>query len=1168
LPRSPLLNAATNELAQYFGAITDADYIDRTWEARLVARANRKAASTTTNLQSSYRTDLDKINALGDVIRVAAEPRTGSPSAEHISDLINGALSISAFLGNVNNVDQLSVEDKYGSQFKIAGIGEKKSIFSGANFEKISGIGAPSKINTSPTEPTNQAPNVYAVAVANPAMGPATRDMGPIEVFMNAIPTLELSKCVPYVNVELVTSRPATGADGNTVAPTLLRFLNPPGLGSADSAMLGAQATPVGSEVLDFGIGTRSGMELFTAPQTLVNMDAHGAEYVPVIDRLRPLASLGELSVSVKMQKNTSSFSQIRMEITVHDRSRLREIADLVRPDLYGRTFIDVTYGWSHPDGGLKSSNSFGKFLDALKVEGRYRIATSSYNFEEGGGVKISLNLFSVGSTDLLSLSTRATRQWQHDLERIVRKVKEALALVRASGLPGPGMAKYDFVNSITDPTSLIKAASDSSFMNALDSLQEQKGKGITMDKSDAIVNAFADAFGEVTLSKGAWKAKPGTNGTVFEIADKLKTSYTEMVGKIPKMGDDGISDDFFTDLEGRRAGGWYDSNGGTAQQALDYVKGKNPAESGGFSSLGSIFMSLVANPLADSGQYEEVQVIFYPLNDYAGALHGCPLSWFPISKNKLSSYVSEFVTKNPEMSLHQMIELLNSRFVGFPVDPAYMMADFYNKDKASKGTAEFAKGKNAASFLATQEERLEKVGIYEKKFIQPKLGIFVEGAPLLDARGEKLRYSDGTAKTIIKIHVFDSSATATRTLGEMLTAARDDQLGVIVGPVSDATREAVGSPGKEFITQRRQDLNAVLEAGEKAGLLKKLDTSNVKGSDGKPIEGLPPMYSVAGDYNDIKRLVSAGMPTFTYGSMNSGIINASLASVSNAGFGNAMMVRSFQAPGEVAPDVVDGGVPMQLIPGSLSLSTFGCPLFFPMQRVFVDFGTGTSIDNVYFVQGAEHKIGPSGFKTDVKLSYGEGFATYTSLSQNLAMLAVRVKNAMSEKAPSDASPTAPPAPVKLSGPREEKNAIDRAKIKEREFLQAAGRAIGKSLAPAARVAIEVQMKIDAELQKVKDRIALEVEEAKVAAQAKIEAMIPEEVKIAAAEAQKKAAEVAAKYAEVQSDIEQAKRIVELILNADEYIAAMGAEAAGIVMAAAKEELDQQLKDKPPKAPK
>ena len=203
-------------------------------------------------------------------------------------------------------------------------------------------------------------------------------------------------------------------------------------------------------------------------------------------------------------------------------------------------------------------------------------------------------------------------------------------------------------------------------------------------------------------------------------------------------------------------------------------------------------------------------------------------------------------------------------------------------------------------------------------------------------------------------------------------------------------------------------------------------------------------------------------------------------------------------------------------------------------------------------------------------MTYGEGFATYTSLSQNLAMMAVRVKNAIAKKAPStaaDAEGSGAPS-FNLTESRDEKNAFEQARTKQRELLQDAGRAIGKALAPAARVALEVQMKIDAEIQKVKDRVALEIEAAKLAAIKKIEEIIPEEVKITAAEAKKKAEIVQAKYAEVSYDVERALLIVDLIMNADKYIAAMGAEAASIIMAEAKAELDRQLKANPPKKPK
>jgi hypothetical protein len=76
------------------------------------------------------------------------------------------------------------------------------------------------------------------------------------------------------------------------------------------------------------------------------------------------------------------------------------------------------------------------------------------------------------------------------------------------------------------------------------------------------------------------------------------------------------------------------------------------------------------------------------------------------------------------------------------------------------------------------------------------------------------------------------------------------------------------------------------------------------------------------------------------------------------------------------------------------------------MQRFFVDFGTGTSIDNVYFVTSVDSNISREGYKTDVKMSFGEGFATYRSLNQKLAMMAANWADATRGNNEDDGSAT------------------------------------------------------------------------------------------------------------------------------------------------------------------
>jgi len=1163
LPRSPLVSEATKELSANFGILTDADFVDNTWAARLVAQkpANSKATAVP-NANISGEAALAKLNAYGDVIRELTTPPDGVTQADQITELINGSISI----GEFHSSD--SIDANYSEQFKIYGCGKSdvNKLFVDSTFTDISGRDSLEKlsINSTLAKPArDKTPNAYIMNVHNPMMGPSTRDVGPLEVFMNCMPTLELSKCVPYVNVELITSSPGRDAAGNFAAPTLLRFLNPSAPSEVDIAMLDAQATEVASEATSLGTGTRSSMELFTTPQTLVNLGPTGEEYVPVIDRLRPLASLGDLSISVKMQKSTTMFTQIRMEVNVHDRSRLREVADLVRPDLYSRTFIDITYGWSHPEGGMLSNNSFGKFLDAMKVTGRYRIASSTYSFEPGGGIKIALSLFSLGSIDLLSLASRETRNTIRQLDELAKSIRRALEAKRAVGTAGPGMAKFDFMNSITDGSSLLRAAGDPEFFKKLDSIQ---GDGANIELKDELLTLIINAIGEVTLKNGDWTIIPKPSPTVtssgINIEDygqataglgRIADEYNEIIAKIPKMGADKISDEFFEGDYPKRLAAMFSTT-----PSGDVVE-KFKAE---YCSLGAVMAALVLHPLAASQLYDEIQLVFYPFNDYAGGVHGCPISWFPIEHAKLKTYVGELAKETPEISLNAMIELINGRFVNFAPNRAYLMAEYYNPTAAEEGRVEYTTGKvtvngkqvtAAAGFTQTHEERLEKVGIHEKQFTQPVLGIFTEGCPLLDSKGEKVPADGGRSKTLLKIHVFDAAAGAYRTLGELLKATRDDQLGVIRGAV--ATALTAGGDA----AARRQALAPILEAGEAAGILRKITTH--------PDYNGPAEYSVDGSYDSIKRLVSAGMPTITYGSSTSAITNASFSTANSAAMANAMMARAYQEPaGEASPSQVNGGVPMQIIPAALSLSTFGCPLFTPMQQLFVDFGTGTSIDNVYYVLGAEHKIGKSGFTTDVKLGYGEGFATHVSLSQNLTTLANRVNDALRSDPPAAFAAAVVPAAAAGSSTTEAQ-AIAEARRKYDALLEEVGRAIGRALAPPARVAIEVKMKIEAELRRVQALVLMEIEEKKKEAIDKALALIPPEVRIKAEEATKLAAAAAAKAAEVQADVAYALTIVDLVLNADKLIAELGAEAAAIIVKTAQEELAKQLAAEPPEPP-
>lgn len=1167
MPRSPLVSQATKELALYFQAITDASFIDRTWELKTAIGAN--AAQILVG-------GATQIRASNDIVRAGAENLPGSDTASLLSDLINGAVGIGSFFESVN------LESPYKDEFRFYAVDESQADkFTMKELERDDVEGAGPNPHTLPS---TTAPNFYSVNVYNPFMGPTTRDTGAVEIFMNAIPTLEFSRCVPYINFELITLRKEAGAASPSPGLSMIGFLNPEKRSSVDDAMLSGQAATVQSEVLNLGAGIRSGIELFTMPQTLVNLGPTSTEFVPVIDRFRPLATLDNLSLSTKMQGGTLSFTTGRIEITIYDRSRLREVAPFIRPDLYGTTFIDITHGWSHPDGGRASDNSFGKFLDALKNETRYRVSNSSYSFEEGGKVKVTLSIQSVGTIDLLWLGPRKVSGVTREINEICRVLNERIAELRGRGTV-PSMQSLDTVSTFSDPASVLAASTSA---DTLKDIRTAVGK-----LDDAVISKSIDAlFGEISSS-----GKLGSESEVEKLSSENFVKYQNIVNSLPVLGSPGdpLASDF---IVGDRLHNLDDNtvlmNNGDEGQISGQKGAVTALGASDYVSFGSAFMKLIAEPVSESKQYDEVQVIFYPFNDHAGAVHHLPISCFPIEKARFIKAFEVSSKKSPEISLREVIGIMQDKFVGFMASRPYLMAGFYDKTKFDEGVLEAedirktvarpasapakdaaskaekdyndAKARLAAANTAvsqagtsatdaqkaavadasnasnsalaaskqanedlkksqrktvlvnkqlTFEKRLRSAGVLDGKFVLPKVEVAVEASKLLSTDGTPLVDERGNTKTLIKIHVYDSSMDPHSTLTDIIMAAQDKGLGVIADPVAKFNAASISGTGESRKSAATEAINAGLAAGV-------LEAVNIKTGDAikNNTDGIfdgSVYYRINKSYDEVKRLVSAGMPTIIYGSSASAITSANLTTGGNAGLANVLLQRAFAPPGEAAPDNIDSGVPMQIIPSTLSISTIGCPLFYPMQRFFIDFGTGTSIDNVYYVISTENSIGSGGYKTDVKFAYSAGFATYTSLNQNLAMMAANLSQHINEAEQQNAAPI-----TQLS--KNQKKDLEKLKRKySKKLLDATNKQLQLTQEAANRLKAEAA-RLEAEGKAKLAEIAEGIKQ-------KANAIIPVEVQIAQAEALKQVQLAQEKAAAAEAEIARAAEITELVAN-------------------------------------
>jgi hypothetical protein len=503
---------------------------------------------------------------------------------------------------------------------------------------------------------------------------------------------------------------------------------------------------------------------------------------------------------------------------------------------------------------------------------------------------------------------------------------------------------------------------------------------------------------------------------------------------------------------------------------------------------------------------------------------------------------MSKLAEHTLEISARAVIGLLNERFTGFTPDRAYLMAGFYDTSK-DDGTFDASDPKNNISLpnvkgkgsvsakinvQLTLEQRLKQAGIPELKFVKPVVEVAVEASRMLDIDGNPVTNPDGSTKTLIKLHVYDSAMDPHATLTDIIKAAKDTELGVIAIPVA-SYNSAMASSNTQVASNDARAKYKVYETigvGLSSGLLEAVGTEGIRSLDdgtgtisnevlNSVLDGTV-MLRLKSDYNDIKKLVIAGMPTITYGSSMTALTNASLSTGGSAGLANVQIQRSFTNPAEASPDNADSGVPLTILPAQLSLSTIGCPLFSPMQRFFVDFGTGTSIDNVYFVVAVDTNISKDGYKTDLKMSFGEGFASYTSLNQNLAMMAANFAS------------VTPPTPGEVTAPPIDATDREAASRKIDDDVRALQQIATEQATAAVQLKIDTTSRIRQELRSKSDILKAKVAEQAAKARAKVKAAIPQSVQKKVAEANKKIADAQSKVTAAATEAAKAKAIADL----------------------------------------
>ena len=845
-----------------------------------------------------------------------------------------------------------------------------------------------------------------------PAVGNLSNsDTDVVSLFLNSVPTLEMSRAVPFLDIltlveggsynddtstrQMSLARWMLGEDISGEAPEMREALN-----AEDASVAGSgfnKNTAAGPETAKPMMQTAATMEIFTSPQTMIsgrpllNNTRSGLENDP----FRPFLSVESLKLETVGAGGMFAYKSGQLNLILHDKSKLGDIAPLIAPDQIARIRFVITYGWAHPDGtsnlgsfsqGMprkadSDANRFGELIDAMKVCETFQVVNTRYDFEENGEVKIELQISLLGAGGL-------TR-----FEVTLAKVVEFASTLSAKfeGL-NAALAKYKDQTTGTGKIALpevLQQASNASSGMAMSTKEVKKifawtrykkGKNSVVAEIDKMCRAI---FGQSGRKNGLKAKADATKAAALaSMISKLKTTPDPF---LKPMGT------FLT------AGSFKKTRGNPNKTTV---------------SLGKLLAVFVGESLGSTDQFDEVQLIFHAFNNSAAYAYNSNISQFPISISAVETLLKKKFDITGRMSISNFLNIISEYFLSDPAAPGFG----FNKGKIYGGRE---KDNASARKLTAKGKRMKKAGTlhtYKKTILQAAYAPATDDTPgmifkqpslqaRLDtyaARGGVLENPQNPAlagNTILKIQIFDQQCNTADTLYELFQGfAGTGIMGVMKrsGEVPGQPPNTRGARHGEVIVNQYNTLLTM-------DVIKKVTIDDAKCATGGDGMDATTLKSFAADrymltktsLADIKRTITSMVPSLKWGSGTAGLQSAKLSTQNVPELIGVNILR--QAGDE--QDASKDGMPTAIMPTELTIEIMGCPYIAYGQLFFIDFGTNSTADNFYGVMGVNHDIEGGKFTTSVRLGQLETFGTFSTAYDDIIKLSLNAHIAKKKKA-------------------------------------------------------------------------------------------------------------------------------------------------------------------------
>lgn len=907
---------------------------------------------------------------------------------------------------------------------------------------------------------------VSAFISRDPMTSPATRGVDQVEFFLNYIPPVMASQMVPYLDVELEFLRPyfdpsdKVGMSKSAQStPSMMRFL----LGSIGYSALNKDNRAIAEADFRFvksSDGKKSiphsysGMEMFLMPQSLTNMEGLLPDQNQRLVRAKPFvpfASIEGFDVTIQ-NAGAGAFAHKKgnLKLKLHDKARISEFAEFIKGGPgFNSALVWTTYGWLAPR-GRGEDDAYAKFInDNMLTRDCWQIVNSQFTFDAAGQVSFTVEMVSKATRALQQVTLdRGTGQESEDVRRAFDRLEELLATVRRIKENIENAPKFTI-----DVTSqqVLNAAATTGYLGDIKDVQQAVNvllKSLEGSKNPAIKKE------DVSILKSKLNELKGDNNIYNQVKSKTEEYVKKKFKQLSQPSD---KPDPFLPRAGKE-----DYFPGSALlteinefknripkvdaalvKANNEAKKSNPKGSTfsnfGLSkdervvSFGKLFMSLVAPGIVGTRTCNELQVFFYGLNDECGPLSNHSIAEFPIDMNALA-YAYEQTLKEAKtdvLTLEQFLKIVvNTQFADIR-SIGYGMSNLYKVGVPGNSNPEREEGE------AYQNKYAEWIGRYGS-FKPPMIEFILESGDessmpkdivgmlkksALQYAQDEANQAAGSKRIIKRIHIYDKQCNPYKLMQQYIAGDNTE----------DLERGFIDSGKLELLIKSKfsgLDANKQEKIRNAIRGLKTLDKVNAElQKQGAPTVSNDELNSITRrpgrsswqmhrDRKSFKSELQRYVPTITIGTNGTMVISANMSSKTDGLMGainimNSLKDNSTSAGGPPASGLEDAhGLPLRVVPMGLQMTTLGCPIANLYQEYFIDFDTGTTIDNLYKCNTLTHSISQGKFTTAWGFIYSNGYGKFGAAPSKGALVVGAIDDVMDQlgKSSGGKQPAAPGA--------------------------------------------------------------------------------------------------------------------------------------------------------------